>query len=74
MKAMTFKTAVRILPWINVPQEKYQIKDMISRKAYQLIKYFRAKIILSKSFLPTMSGKLNVPTFSCQEAEVLVSR
>lgn len=59
---MTFKTVVKILQWTNVPKGKYQIKAIVPRKAFQWIKYFRAKVIFKKSFLPTISVKLNVPT------------
>ena len=59
----------------NVPQDKYQIKDMIPRKVYQWIKYIKAKVILKKSFVATISVKLIVPTinqrqkFWCQEGK-----
>ena len=48
----------------NVPQDKYQIKDMIPRKVYQWIKYIKAKVILKKSFVATISVKLIVPTIN----------
>lgn len=74
-KGMTFKRVVKILQWINVPKGKYQIKDIMPRKAFQWIKYFRAKVIFKKSFLPTILVKLNVPStnwrqqFWCQEGK-----
>ena len=41
---------VKVLQWINVPQDKCQIKDMVSMKTYQLIKPLRAKPLFKKVF------------------------
>lgn len=71
-KGMTYKRDVKILEQINVPEDKYQIKDMMLRKPYQWFKYFRAELIFKKSFLPTSFFKLNVPTIN--QRQVLVSR